>query len=1308
MGNKKQGGVSNSNVDMRNGKLSMTIPLFSMNTPGGANYNLFLKYDSATLPGAYEVWNREMNTGLTGIGWGLNINDNIFAVMEGADVVYYMIFKGIMYLLIYDENATSQFEYQTSPVSNLKVIYSQNNEFSVYDEYGIKYIFGRDDKYVGEKGTYSVATGDYEDASEEYKSVRKLLANPGIDNLPARRTSDNTISSTKEMALSWNEWVGPSYNLEGAYTKTVCWRLSHIIDAFSNMITFSYIQHISDLTPDENVNQYCISSYLYRISLYLSEKEIEKITFEYENKGTEEYHVDFDLIQRPNGIQYKFQKLFTVQLSHYLNNYIDKRYVLKSEVLIADDGLKEIAKRQLMAINIFGGEKNIQSEPGFTFEYYNINDGIAIGKDGFSDNNKVYNPENGAVYGLIKMIEYPSGKIEQYKYREYTINSVSLDIEESIDNIKKCKQILTPYKFHVFLRLFNDNKYSIVVYTWSIFGWKRQELLNGETSENIFDSYNQESKIDFCENTIIITSMDLQTSLVYKLSTNVSGMWEQENLPVSLEGKVFCVSLNTRRLMVCTKLNDTFFLYPLIQENGSYKMVGNPIDVKQKVGVIALVSTTCLQENWVVIAYYRDTHTTRPIGFTGKDLGFYRTDTRCFVIRNDGFTSDVSRPGYVPFAEVATNFTTPRPPIVTEPTEYAMYACIGGNIVDVKRVEELGEVLYARLIVKNQVGFYGRNSPLQNSFIEEMESTEWGITLNYDEQNESFKLLGDSNLRTIEDKEDKFYLADTNTIKLSASAVPSGNGVTYTYNLEVEERTIKKYNSVGTFEYIYDGSKVSSTKDYSTKNYLCMFRDNFFEAFYTIVSSEKEAIKIFKRTYKYLNQKDKKFYPIETGSIDVTTVTYNEQDYNILKYLGYAGLSLSIILLPLGFTSVFSSIISILSIALMAGSTILQQLFDNSVNMTIDPNTSFYGDRYMIDGTTVWFRENGQERLTTLGEGLQRVDTIKGKVLADKQQFGMIYNYVPFLTDANYAYYVLIRNGVIGETRGLNAWDEGISGIEANIKNPNEVALYNGGYKYTFIDRVYNSVEKIMLNGEEVYIDSTVKIWGVITYTIFFSGCFYYVRDERSNFVIPKQKISEGIIGSEYSHIDASLFVGWKDDEKEKEFYLFSENEYELVKLQNGLFYVERRGALSEWEYPCVFEKIDSAGYMGNNIFMLTRNGKYVLIDAIKKNIQETGMIRDYFTREIDIPSTDLQFNYDALVMRTKKNNEELFVLKKYLNGSLQKNIRDYVVSSISTFGGNEVLPDSEVFYEYDTFQASYIEEGKSVAYNSVKAYVKE
>ena len=36
-----------------------------------------------------KTWNREVNTGLLGSGWSLNIEDNIFAVVDGADLRYF-------------------------------------------------------------------------------------------------------------------------------------------------------------------------------------------------------------------------------------------------------------------------------------------------------------------------------------------------------------------------------------------------------------------------------------------------------------------------------------------------------------------------------------------------------------------------------------------------------------------------------------------------------------------------------------------------------------------------------------------------------------------------------------------------------------------------------------------------------------------------------------------------------------------------------------------------------------------------------------------------------------------------------------------------------------------------------------------------------------------------------------------------------------------------------------------------------------------------------------------------------------------
>ena len=72
------------------------------------------------------------------------------------------------------------------------------------------------------------------------------------------------------------------------------------------------------------------------------------------------------------------------------------------------------------------------------------------------------------------------------------------------------------------------------------------------------------------------------------------------------------------------------------------------------------------------------------------------------------------------------------------------------------------------------------------------------------------------------------------------------------------------------------------------------------------------------------------FKKIETGSIDSTQIITDQQEETWLKYLGYTGLAFSIMLLPSNFL-IFGTILSVLSIALMAGSTIVQQLLENSI-----------------------------------------------------------------------------------------------------------------------------------------------------------------------------------------------------------------------------------------------------------------------------------------------------------------------------------------------------------------------------------------
>ena len=200
----------------------------------------------------------------------------------------------------------------------------------------------------------------------------------------------------------------------------------------------------------------------------------------------------------------------------------DKIYSFNTDFIQLADNIEFLSKRQLYKIEIKRKfEEKVMFEPGYSFEYYNKNDGVQLGNDGFSEKNKVYQASNGAVYGLIKKIQYPTGRCEKYSYSENRMSSVPLDLEENIYNLKKQKQVISPYGTHVILRLFNDNRYTINVYKYSVQGWFANELFSGETTEAMFDAYDTDIYVDFTDNDLVITSLDYLTVKVYRLSNSV-------------------------------------------------------------------------------------------------------------------------------------------------------------------------------------------------------------------------------------------------------------------------------------------------------------------------------------------------------------------------------------------------------------------------------------------------------------------------------------------------------------------------------------------------------------------------------------------------------------------------------------------------------------------------------------------------------------------------------------------------------------------------------------------------------------------
>lgn len=1312
--NIKQGGTHNPNVDMRSGKINFSIPLLKMSTPAGANYDITLKYESALLPKLYETWNREENTGIIGAGWNLNIDDNIFSTGEGADVYHYLSFKGMLYLLNQTSFDGKSFVYNTMPVSNYVVRYiSAEDCWLIYDEYGIKYYFGKDDTYNSEDGAYNYNTGTYVNASMEYERVRKIISDPDIDGTPNNINSDNTVCSSKELGVFWDDWVGPTYRTAGQTQRSIRWRLSNIEDAFSNVIAFSYIQHISNVSLPVDSYRYNICSYLYMIRVYLDSSEVERVSFDYQPKETGEYNVDFTLYERPNGIQYRFQKLLLSTITHSRLNVEDQTIRLITEMMDNWDNIGGLCKRQLTTIKFYNDSTSkFLTEPGYSFEYYGYNDGVSISREGFTTADKVYNARNGAMFGHLKKVVYPNGKAEEYTYLENNITSVPPEYIETIQDLKKQKEILSPYNYCIIMRLFNDNTITFTVYTWTVMGWISQELIRIVSSELFYENFSIDKDLDLAENTIGIINPGYKKFTLFKLSSLKIGSWDSIALP-PINENFYTVSLNRLRLCLTTSSDAGYKIYTFITENESdYIMSPNPVIVNDKVGDSEILLTTCTENNFICVSLSYEYFNEAPNGFTGRTQQLNRTLAKAFVIFDDGTTSGVSDIGHIPYASISTDFTSPVPPLVSEPAKYSIYATVGANIVSGSKIERRGELLYVRIQQKGMIAAFARNIWTQDSFTVGTEVSEWGICLKYNRVNSTFARIGQPIIRDFEYANINFNRTDISDMKMHTNAVSSGNGITYTYYLNAPLMTTGQFSSPGTAEYVFDGGETTEKRDFFSQNYTCMFRDNFFETFYTMVSKPTDKQMIFKKTYRYFDQAKKIFLPVETGAIDTTVVSYNEQDYNAQTYLGYAGLALSILFLPLGLTSVFGVIVTALSFALMISSYVVQTLLNNSIRISLDPNITYYGNRFIADGATVWFRENGQEKLTSLGKGLRfsTEEGVRGDLITYNQQFGSIYNFVPFYTNANVAYYTTIVNGRLKKPRGLNPIAEGVSGLDYDPAFPLLMFAYKGNYKFIFERNELLGVDRVEINNENIFVDACFRFDDSgSSYIVIFTGSYYFIQDGTKFETIGKQKIKEGIRGSEFMHIDAALYEGWNTESGVQYFYIFNNNQYERVKYQKGIFSVTSKGNLDMLTFPVPFNKIDAAVYMNDDTYIMTRGSQYARINVKTSAIIEQGNIGDWLQETMTPDNTKLIFNYDALILTKVVEDSHQFVLKKYVEGSVQRIIKDYTVGTIKTYiSSNSTEPDQTISYEYDTYGASYLEDGQSATYRQIDVVVDE
>lgn len=1320
-------GKEDTNVIAKSGGIAFDIPLFELRTAGDASFQLNLSYKSAMTKEDYGTWGPEAPSNLVGVGWGINIEDKIF-LMRRINRKVGMFLKGKLYELRSIESTDNNIlKFETAAQSLLRIYYYINQKYwSVFTEDGTEYVFGHLDKFNKENGNYSIATGTYTEASPEYEDIRKLISAPDEHGIPANVNADNTLCDTEESVLTGRYgWLAPTYDAN-AMTKSVTqWRLSHIKDSFSNVIAFSYIQHISNLIGSDQTKTYSVANYLYRISVYNSDIEIEKIVLSYQNKDNQEYNVDFVSTPRPNGAQQKFEKLYLTEFTRYSCKFqefqgdvalwISDRVKLNSKLLTID---KQIVKRQLLEVQFLSKDTDIQYMPSYKMTYYGNTDGVSAGPAGFDDKNHLYyNASSGAVFGFLKTLTYPSGERREYKYEEHEINSFFTTWSEKLPQNTELNVIHTPYHYSIVI-VKEEESMVYYVYTMTISGWRKIKLLITPYMSN----YDYEQHLSYSETIIGIiqsASDTIRNICVYVRDGNEDGIWKSANgfpiefscelnklaIDVSNDGVGYSYvpsgqTIGNIYFVPTDRIGHTFkdtITYPLtnLVNDGSYRVFVKICGKRCYAFGLSLVVKELPKPSWWL--------------GTGKPQ--YDTFTlKAGGIGGDGKALPISDLGEPDFLNRSYN-----------PKNMAMHFNISANYMIGTKIEKMltvdmvGTFFVLRYKTRGRcISFRRENAIIYEYSLKQVNAngiSDWCLPLICNQNTGNFYYIAKSvynkafKLNKISDLEDVIYTSPT----MDCSTQISENGMVYTLHLNsVSSReTIDDYITIFC---TYLGGSSSDFKvqtDESYKMLYCIIKDNVFAAFQAKLSDQT-----YGKRYMYYNTQDGTWYHINTGTLTDSSITYNKNAEIALKVLGGLGIAMFLALLPFGISSAAGLICTALSTGLFIASEVSSSILQNSLKASLNLECSYFGNRFINDGTTIWFREGRQDRLTAIGSGTsyQPYDSLNdtgilGSVITTKQQFGHVYNYVPFFTDQKRLYYRTLKNDKVSYAMALGGLSVGCGDLYMDPDNLITYA-YKDEYVYQFS---YEGLISITKNTECPCrcVDACCLLKeGSQKLRLLISGDDLWTSLNGQQFY--QTLMSSAFPKCDFTYIDCALEV-WKDETANR-LYLFSGTQYCLYSAEisdNPIFQFIEKGSLEDYLKA---QKIDKATFEFDKLDAVYHDKGICFIrgNRFQKYRPDGTMGKgwlgvEWFHQDIDANDAELYFTDDSLAYYNKKTGD--FQLNSLAGGCINDGIRNYAVDTVSFYTDPrlENQPASITKYAYHTGNSSYSMATQTAVYRMVE-----
>ena len=137
-------------VDLTTGKLSLPMPLASVNGPNNFGESLSLIYSTLGLMNDVRTWNQDSPTGIAGLGWSLVVP--FIARMGSGSIRDTFLLNGLPLLiksLITNIDGSYTLQFETSTHTLNKITYETATEtWTLIDENGVTYIYGSNDSAI--------------------------------------------------------------------------------------------------------------------------------------------------------------------------------------------------------------------------------------------------------------------------------------------------------------------------------------------------------------------------------------------------------------------------------------------------------------------------------------------------------------------------------------------------------------------------------------------------------------------------------------------------------------------------------------------------------------------------------------------------------------------------------------------------------------------------------------------------------------------------------------------------------------------------------------------------------------------------------------------------------------------------------------------------------------------------------------------------------------------------------------------------------------------------------------------------------